>query len=334
MYNIGVIGCGAILPRHIEAIEENENFNLIAVCDIDNDALQYAKSMYSVNGYKNYKTMMAKNPNINLIVVATPNSLHFDQASYALENNCDVLIEKPVSLDPKEVRLLSSIAERNSQKAYTVLQVRLNPTVSRIKDMLQSNILGKIRGVGLIQRWQRPFDYFTGWRAEPLIGGGTLYECGIHYMDIMCYLFGKPNVESVKIYNTKHLECDIEDTIYSILDFKDYGGTLEITISSEPSNLECSISIIAENGYIKIGGRALDSIEEAKFINKDIEKQYKKIINGMEQSKAPNSYGTHQGSCPNHPSLYKNMNSFDLTQSENVIDLIDEIYKKTDKQYY
>ena len=335
MYNVGVIGGGAILPRHIEAIEENKDFNLIAVCDIDNNTLQSAKSMYNVNGYTNYKTMITKNPDINLIVVATPNSLHFEQASYALENGCDVLVEKPVSLNPKEVRLLSDIADSNGRKAYTVLQVRLNPTVKALKKVLEDNVLGKIRGISLTQRWQRPHSYFTGWRAEPLVGGGTLYECGIHYMDIICYLFGKPSVISAKTYNTKHIDCKIEDTIYSILDFKDFGGTLEVTISTEPNNLECSIVIIAERGYIKIGGKALDTVEEIKFINKNEEELFKKITdNMMKESKAPNSYGTHQGSCPNHPNLYKNIKDFKLTESENVIDLIDEIYKKTDKQYY
>jgi len=287
VYRVGIIGCGEILIRHIESINENEDFQLVSLCDIDDDKLNKAQRDYGGKIYKSYKEMIDEG-DLNFVVVATPNSLHFHQAKYALENGCDVLVEKPVSLNPKEVHLLSEIAEKNNTNAYTVLQVRLNPTVKIIKNILSDGSLGKIRGISLVQRWQRPFEYFTGWRAEPYIGGGTLYECGIHYMDILCYLFGKPIVKSSTTYNTKHLNCEIEDTIYSLLDFKDYGGTLEVTISTEPSNLECSISIITEKGYIKLGGQALDKIEDCKFEDNKTKLHFEKIV-----SKNPNFFKAH-----------------------------------------
>ena len=335
MYNVGVIGCGAILVRHIEAIEDNKNFKLRALCDSDGNVLSQAYNKYGGNGYTDYREMIDEG-DINFVVVATPNSLHFEQAKYALENGCDVLVEKPVSLNPKEVHLLSEIAEKNNTNAYTVLQVRLNPTVKSIKNILSDGSLGKIRGISLVQRWQRPFEYFTGWRAEPFVGGGTLYECGIHYMDILCYLFGKPIVKSSTTYNTKHLNCEIEDTIYSLLDFKDYGGTLEVTISTEPSNLECSISIITEKGYVKLGGKALDVIEDCKINDNKTKLHFEKIVSKMGKSKEPNSYGddNYQGSCPNHSELYENINDFKIKESNNVIELIAEIYEHSNIKYY
>lgn len=335
MYNVGIIGCGAILIRHIEAINENTNFTLKSLCDTDVDVLEEAVSKYNATGYTDYKTMI-QSEDVNFIVVATPNSLHFNQAKYSLENGCDVLVEKPVSLNPSDVSLLSDIASKHNQKAYTVLQVRLNPTVESIKKVLDGKLLGEIRGISLTQRWQRPYEYFTGWRSVPLIGGGTLYECGIHYMDVMCYLFGKPEVKSSMTYNTKHISCEIEDTIYSLLDFGNYGGSLEVTISTEPSNVECSIAIVAEKGYIKLGGKALNEIEISKFQDIETELDFKNIINGMGKSKEPNSYGdtNYQGSCPNHSNLYKNIDKFKISESANVIELIDEIYKLSGIKYY
>lgn len=335
MYNVGIIGCGAILIRHIEAINENKKFTLKALCDVDGNVLNDSYKNYGGNGYTDYQEMIDTG-DINFVVVATPNSLHFEQAKYALENGCDVLVEKPVSLNPKEVKLLSEIADSNNRKAYTVLQVRLNPTVKSIRKVLDDGLLGKIRGISLTQRWQRPYEYFTGWRSIPLIGGGTLYECGIHYMDVMCHLFGKPNVKSSMIYNTKHSDCEIEDTIYSLLDFGEYGGSLEVTISAEPSNVECSIAIMAEKGYIKLGGKALDKVEVSKFENPQAKIDFEKIMSSMGDSIKPNSYGDsdYQGSCPNHPNLYKNINNFRISESENVIELIDEIYKLSDIKYY
>jgi predicted dehydrogenase len=335
MYNVGIIGCGAILIRHIEAIEDNKNFKLKALCDSDGNVLSETHNKYGGDGYTDYREMIDKS-DINFVVVATPNSLHFEQSKYALENGCDVLVEKPVSLNPEEVRLLSDIAESNGRKAYTVLQVRLNPTVKALKKVLDEGVLGEIRGISLTQRWQRPYEYFTGWRSIPMIGGGTLYECGIHYMDVMCHLFGKPKVKSSITYNTKHSDCQIEDTIYSLLDFGKYGGSLEVTISAEPSNVECSIAIMTENAYIKVGGKALDKIEVSKFDDLQTKSDFENVINSMGKSIEPNSYGdtNYQGSCPNHPNLYKNMDDFRISESENVIELIDEIYKLSDIKYY
>lgn len=333
MYRVGIIGCGEILIRHIESINENEDFQLISLCDIDDDKLNKAQRDYGGKIYNSYKKMIDEG-DLNFVVVATPNSLHVEQAKYALENGCDVLVEKPVSLNPKDIRILSELAKENNQKAYAVLQVRLNPTVLAIKDLLDNNFLGKLRGVSLIQRWQRPFSYFSGWRSEPLVGGGTLYECGIHYIDVMCNMFGKPKPRYTSVYNTKHKHTEIEDTIYSILDFGDFGGSLEVNVSSEPKNLECSISILGEKGYIKVGGKALDKIEEYGFLNEEMKKEFDLVLMGMPDSLEANSYGTHAGSCPNHPTLYSRINEFDIIESSNVIGLIDEIYNNANIKYY
>jgi len=190
-YKVGIIGCGAILPRHLEAIEQNDDFELKAVCDIQDSLVKSIAKKLKVKAYVSYQEMIKSNE-IDFVTIATPNSLHYEQAIFALNNNCDVLIEKPVAFTELEIKDINDIAIKNNQKAYCVLQVRLNPTVQIVKEVLKENLLGDIRGVNLIQRWQRPLEYFTGWRAEPLIGGGTLYECGIHYLDVIQHLFGVP----------------------------------------------------------------------------------------------------------------------------------------------
>ena len=334
MKNVGIIGCGAILKRHIESIEKNIDFELKALCDIDPLIGKTSGKKYCVKHYLDYKEMITRE-DVNFIVVATPNSLHVEQAEYALMNGCDVLIEKPISLNPKDVLKLSSISEEYNQKAYCVLQVRENPSIQLCKRVLDLGLLGNIRGVSLIQRWQRPVEYFTGWRAIPNVGGGTLYECGIHYMDIMCYLLNeKPTPIQSKVYNIKHKDADIEDTIYSILDFKEYGGNLEVTIASEPTNLECSLSIMGSNGFLKIGGKAMNIIESANFLSNGSRVQYENLVDKLKVPNKPNSYGSYQGSCPNHPDLYKNIKDYDISESLASLELIDEIYKQSNIKYY
>lgn len=332
-YKVGIIGAGAIFPRHIEGIENNDNFNLISISDVQKDLVNELSQQYKINGYVDYKKMIV-NEDLNFISILTPNSLHKEQAIFCLENGCDVLIEKPVAFKVKDIEDIKKVADKNGRIAYSVLQVRLNPTVKIVKEILNKKLLGTIRGFSFVQRWQRPIEYFSGWRGVPKIGGGILYETGIHYLDILQFLLGKPKkVISSKVYTTKHKNSLIEDTVYSLLDYDYFGGTIESTISAEPKNLESSISIIGSNGYVKIGGKALNIIESANFLSNGAQKEYNNIVKYNPYSRSPNSYGSYLGSCPNHPEVYKNLNLFNIDETKNVIDIIENIYKKCDITY-
>ena len=94
-YKVGIIGCGAILPRHIEAIEANSNFKLVALCDIQPSLVRSLGKRYKVPYYTDYKKMIKKE-DVNFIPILTPNSLHKEQSLFALSNKCDILVEKPV----------------------------------------------------------------------------------------------------------------------------------------------------------------------------------------------------------------------------------------------
>lgn len=331
-YKVGIIGCGAILPRHLESINNNDEFELVALCDIQKNLVESIAKKQNVEYYTDYKKMIDSNT-VNFVVVASPNSLHFEHTIYSLENGCDVLVEKPVSFYKKDVEKIIEVSKKNNRTSYCVLQVRLNPTVSLLKEVIDSNLLGSVRAVNFVQRWQRPYEYFTGWRSIPNVGGGTLYEVGIHYLDVLQKLFGQPKVHSSKVYSTKHTNVDIEDTIYSIFDFGDFGGTCEVTISAEPHNLECSLSVIGSNGFMKIGGKALNIIESANFLSHGCQYEFERIKKKYPISNEPNNYGSYQGSCPNHPYVYQNLNLFEMHETLNVINLIEDIYDKSGIKY-
>lgn len=332
-YKVGIIGCGGIFPRHIEAIESIEDFELISICDIQNSLVKSLSLRYNVNGYTEYQDMIEAE-DLNFVVIATPNSLHKDQAIFSLKHGCDVLIEKPVTFNITDLNKILEVSKKEKQKAYCVLQVRLNPTVELTKEILKRNLLGNIRGVSFTQRWQRPLEYFSGWRGEPNVGGGILYETGIHYLDILQLLIGNPKqILSTKTYTTKHQNGVIEDTIYSLVDYGSFGGTIESTIAAEPHNIEASITLMGANGYIKIGGKALNVIESANFLSHGCTIEYQNLLKQYSYSKDPNSYGSYQGSCPNHPEVYRNLDKFSLEETNNVIILIEEIYKKANIKY-
>jgi len=333
MKKVLIIGCGAIFNRHYSAILKNDDFELVAICDIDKNISDFYGKKLKIKNFYNYENAI-KNSDCNFVVVCTPNSLHFEQAKFALENKKEVLIEKPVSFESNKIDTLSNLSKKHKSNCYCVLQVRLNETIKILKKCLNRNLLGEIRAVNLVQRWQRPYEYFSGWRNIPEIGGGTLYEVGIHYIDIMQLLFGVPKIHSSIAKTTKHKNSMIEDTIYAIMDFGNYGGTLEVTVAAEPHNLECSLQILGSNGYVKIGGKAMNSIDSYNFLSNGATVSFEEILKEEKNPNLkPNNYGSYLGSCPNHEDVYKNLNSFKIKESKNSIEIIEKIYKSAGIHY-
>ena len=129
---VGIVGCGKIFARHLEAIEANRDYQLIAICDTDETLLSEKSKGMSVTKFTEYKDMVLQTE-VDFIVIATPNSQHFEQAMFCIENGCDVLIEKPATIDPKQIDLLISHADKHQQEVYAVLQVRLNSCIQNLK---------------------------------------------------------------------------------------------------------------------------------------------------------------------------------------------------------
>jgi len=331
---VGIIGCGHILIRHIEAIKENsQDFELVALCDINEKVLDNAvKENGNVKGFTDYMKMLEEmKGEMDFVVIATPNHLHYPMAMDSLHAGYDILIEKPIAFEAEKVQEIEEEAKKLGKEAYCVLQVRYNPTVKMMKKVLEEELLGDIRAVSFIQRWQRPVGYFKDWRGLIDEGGRSLYEYAIHYLDIIQLLFGVPDVKSTDTFNHKHMDIPFEDTSYSIVQYKNgASGSIEVNVAVEPSNLECSIAIMGSKGYLKISGNALDKVEKASFETEELQKKWEEIESSSGEAITPNSYGTHVGSCPNHPILYAEIakgNGLKITESIPSIRFIQDIYK-------
>jgi UDP-N-acetyl-2-amino-2-deoxyglucuronate dehydrogenase len=332
---VGIIGCGHILPRHIESIDTNsKHFQLVALCDIDEKVLNKAvKENGNVPGFTDYKQMLKEmKGKMNFVVIATPNHLHYEMAMKALKEGYDILIEKPIAFKASKVKKIQDTADQLGREAYCVLQVRYNPTVTMLDEVLKKKMLGDIRSISLIQRWQRPIGYFKDWRGLIEEGGKSLYEYTIHYLDIVQRAFGVPKVKATHTYNHKHMDIPFEDTLYSIVEYPGgVSGAIEVNVAVEPSNLECSLSIMGSKGYLEIGGNALDQVIRASFETEALQKKWDKLQKSAGESLTPNSYGTHVGSCPNHPTLYENIakgKGFKVSEAVASIKFIEDVYKE------
>jgi UDP-N-acetyl-2-amino-2-deoxyglucuronate dehydrogenase len=337
MIKIGIVGCGRIFKAHLDSIIKNSDLcELVSIADINQLAIDESGLKDKIPSFINVSEMFKQmKDKMNMVVIATPNDTHYNLAVDALKSRFDILVEKPVTFSKQAVLKINDIAVENKKKAFAVLQVRYNPSVLFLKKIIDDAVLGKIRTVSLVQRWQRPDDYFNKWFGDPKKSGGVLYEVGIHYLDIVQWLFGIPEVFATKTFKLKPNNPFGEDTIFSIVEYAGgVAGSIEVGIASEPSNLECSLTVIGDNGYVKIGGKALNEVVALDFnsnIDLNIKEKFLSEVDMIQKANMLN-YGVYTGSCPNHPILYKNLfkgNGISLLEASNCIEFIEKIYSKS-----
>ncbi len=302
---LGLIGCGRISERHFVSLENIPEIELLAVCDIKEDRAKKAAKKYRVDWYKNYQELL-KRDDINIVSICTPNGLHVQMGIDAAKAGKDVLMEKPLGINLKEVDKLLNCFEKTKRNLFSVLQVRFNPPLQALKKVIEEKKLGSINNAALIVRWTRPQKYFDQdeWRGTKKLDGGTLLNQGVHYVDVLQWLLGPVESVFAKKDTISH-EIEIEDIVIALLKFKNGSyATLEFTICTYPKNLEASVSVLGSKGTIKIGGSAADKIDVW-----EVEKLARPMLSfGLD----PNIYagGLYQGSCPNHIFVYKNILRF------------------------
>ncbi len=221
MKNIAIVGFGAIGTLHAKALSDVKNARLYAVCDIDGDALARVRSAYEdVRLYPDFDEMLLDDT-IHAVHICTPHYLHFEMIEKALAAGKEVITEKPLTMTKAELDALLSL--ENADKICVVFQNRLNPSVVKLKAILEKGDLGKLITAKGILTWHRDLSYYksAAWRGKlDTEGGGVLINQAIHTLDLMSYLGG--NIASVKAsaQNFTLPELEVEDTVTALLEFE------------------------------------------------------------------------------------------------------------------
>ncbi len=297
-----VVGCGHIGKRHAEMILRNVNCELVALIDIqDSDKLNIEK--FEVPFFNTLSDFFKANIQVDVINIATPNGFHAEQALECLEANKHVVIEKPISLNKKDAEKVIYKALGVHKHVFAVMQNRYSPPSVWIKNLIESGILGKIYIVQLNCYWNRDDRYYKSdsWHGKKLLDGGTLFTQFSHFIDIMYWLFGDITNISARFndFNHEHL-TEFEDSGLINFNFLNGGmGSLNYSTSVWDQNLESSMTIIAENGSVKIGGQYMDKVEYCHI------KDYK--MPELAPTNPGNDYGAYKGSAQNHNYIIQNV---------------------------
>jgi UDP-N-acetyl-2-amino-2-deoxyglucuronate dehydrogenase len=156
-------------------------------------------------------------------------------------------------------------------RLFVVKQNRLNPAIQLLKRSVEMGRFGRIYLANTTVRWNRPQSYYdmAPWRGTWEFDGGAFMNQASHYVDMIQWLVGP--VESV-VARTATLarRIESEDTGIALLHFRNGAlGTIEVTMLTYPRNMEGSITIIGERGSVKVGGTALNRIDNWEFAEYD-----------------------------------------------------------------
>ena len=223
MKNFGLIGAaGYIAPRHMKAIKETGN-NLVAALD-PNDSVGIIDSYFPEADFftepERFDRHMDKlrrsgNGKMDYVSICSPNYLHDAHIRMAMRNGAHAICEKPIVLNPWNIEALSELEKETGLNIYTILQLRLHPTIMKLKqqitDLSVRNEMKADHSSQITKKYDIKLNYITSrgkwyhysWKGDSHKSGGVATNVGVHFFDMLSWIFGE-----VKENKVEHAQAD------------------------------------------------------------------------------------------------------------------------------
>lgn len=210
--NFAIVGvAGYIAPRHLRAIREN-NHHLLAAVD-PSDSVGVIDSFFpNCSFFTEYErfdrhlekcSRLSEKDRIHIVSICSPNYLHDAHIRTALRIGADALCEKPLVLNPWNLSALQELEDETGCKVWTVLQLRLHPALIALKKEINSS--GCEYDVQLTYVTSRGPWYLRSWKGVSEKSGGLATNIGIHFFDVLIWLFG--DVEALEVHINSDVRC-------------------------------------------------------------------------------------------------------------------------------
>jgi|SRR5215471_1908813 len=195
---IAIVGAGHRSWAHIQVLKALPEFEIVALADPTPQNLDHAASLIGAKteNYADYKKMLTEHPDLDGVIVITPNFLHAEVAVAALSKGIHVLCEKPMATSVEDANRMIAAAEKNGKTLQIGQQNRFNPVYVKMNELVRAGEIGEVkfvtgsifRGDWYAQSWKYPdpkTNVPTNWRFLTHTTGSSLMEDGIHEIDIL-----------------------------------------------------------------------------------------------------------------------------------------------------
>lgn len=242
----GILSTARIAHQFAEDLAYVENGELAAVASrSEKTAADFAARHDIDTAYSSYEQLY-DDPEIDAIYVATPHSLHLENASDALRAGKAVLCEKPLTISVDEVDTLMSVAADTGSYLMEGMWTWFLPAIQRACGWFEAGEIGRLCHI------KSDFGYPIPYSAESReynaeLGGGVVPDMGI-YPIAMAYLFARSDPDSIDVVSRK-APNGVEDDVVAIFNYEDYVATLSTSFRCKLPNRTC---IVGDKGHIVI----------------------------------------------------------------------------------
>lgn len=268
-----IIGVGGyIAPRHLKAIKDTGNI-LVAALDKNDSVGILDQYFYDVDFFTEFERfdrhiekLKLHGVNLDYVSICSPNYLHDAHIRFALRIGANAICEKPLVLNPWNLDALIELEKRYNKKVFCILQLRCHPSIIELKKRIDRTPIKEKYKIKLIYITSRGNWYNFSWKGNLEKSGGLATNIGIHFFDMLIWIFG---------------DCLHNEVYY--MDEKKAGGYLELKNAEVEWKLSIDKNDLPEN-CAKFTFRSLkinnEEIEFSDGFNDLHTIVYKNIIEG------------------------------------------------------
>jgi len=197
---------GYIAPRHMRAIKETGNelvaaldpFDSVGIIDSFFPDADFFIEPERFDRHLDKLRRFGEKP-VDYVSICSPNFLHDAHIRLALRNDAHAICEKPLLLNPWNINGLEEIERETGKRIYNILQLRLHPSIIALKEKFDSLPDDKIHDIELTYITSRGKWYFYSWKGELKKSGGVVTNIGIHFFDMLSWIFGEAKSSKVHL---------------------------------------------------------------------------------------------------------------------------------------
>lgn len=268
---------GYIAPVHMRAIKDTGN-ELVAIID-PHDSIGIIDSYFpnasfftEIERFDRHLEKLRRlggNEKVNYISICSPNYLHDAHIRLALRVHANAICEKPIVINPWNLDVLSELEHEYNNKIYTIMQLRYLPLLINLKKQLDSSIHRNKVTIELNYITRRGKWYDISWKGREEKSGGIMMNIGIHFFDMLIWLFGKVLNSKVELLKRNKAAGNLE------LEWAEVKWFLSLDADDLPS--ECKANNKFAYRSLRVDGEDIDL--SAGFTNLHT-KAYEDILNG------------------------------------------------------
>jgi UDP-N-acetyl-2-amino-2-deoxyglucuronate dehydrogenase len=238
-FRVGVVGCGMVSRNHIEAYLSAEDAELVAVCDLDEDAARRVAQRYGIpRALGAVEDLLALEPDV--VSVCTPHPTHEAVVTAAAAARSHVVCEKPIAVDLASARRMVEACERADVELTVMFQRRFWPASQRLHGAIEDGTLGTpVLGQCSVLLHRDPSYYSKdAWRGTwATDGGGVLMTQAIHYIDLLQWYLGEVREVFGRVNTYRHGEnIEVEDSATATLTFASGAlATVQASTAASPA---------------------------------------------------------------------------------------------------